>query len=383
MSYLMLFLMFLGALIGSAGTLFFLDVNAHRINTAHMKRLSSLLAAMLFGSDHRARRGVWFVLGFFAGMFWFPLLILWAIMIGTPQNWVYRYPLIHYVGVALKTAVVITAIFFALFPIAWIISASFNSSGSMVSQTFIPSNVKEPGDLFKNYNRLFDDPKKPFWRWVVNSFFIASTTTVIVLFITALSAYAFSRFRFMGRRNLLVSIFLVQVFPNLLAMVALYLMLDQLGDYISFLGLNTYGGLILVYTGGGMAMNIWLMKGFFDTIPRDIDESAQVDGAAHWQTFAYLIFPLVRPVIAVVALMSFVGTFNEFLLARIMLGIGTEPKNWTLMVGMYSFITGGTFTDDWGVFAAGSLLSATPVVLLYLSLQRYIVGGLTVGAVKG
>ncbi|MCB9456906.1 MAG: sugar ABC transporter permease [Anaerolineaceae bacterium] len=276
--------------------------------------------------------------------------------------------------------VIALALVFALFPVIWITSASFNPTGSMSNQTLIPSNVKNLDDLLTNYRRLFDDPQVPFWRWMFNSLFIAVVSTILTLLITSLSAYAFSRFRFRGRRSLLLSIFLVQVFPNLLALVALYLMLIQIGKYVPLLGLNSYGGLIMIYMGGGMAVNIWLMKGFFDTIPRDIDESAQVDGATHWQSFWYLIFPLVRPILVVVGLFAFVGTFNEFLLARVMLN---ERETWTLMVGMFSFVSGGEFSTDWGVFAAGSLIAAVPIVLLYLSLQRYIVSGLTIGAVKG
>lgn len=281
---------------------------------------------------------------------------------------------------AARGIIIALALIFALFPVIWITSASFNPSGSMSNQTLIPSNVKNLDDLLTNYRRLFDDPQVPFWRWMFNSLFIAVVSTILTLLITSLSAYAFSRFRFRGRRSLLLSIFLVQVFPNLLALVALYLMLIQIGKYVPLLGLNSYGGLIIIYMGGGMAVNIWLMKGFFDTIPRDIDESAQVDGATHWQSFWYLIFPLVRPILVVVGLFAFVGTFNEFLLARVML---SERETWTLMVGMFSFVSGGEFSNDWGVFAAGSLIAAVPIVLLYLSLQRYIVSGLTIGAVKG
>jgi ABC-type maltose transport system permease subunit len=250
----------------------------------------------------------------------------------------------------------------------------------MVSQRLIPRGTEDASDLLVNYRNLFDNPQIPFWRWMGNSMLIASITTILVLMITALSAYAFSRFRFRGRRSLLLTIFLIQAFPNLLAMTALYLMLLQIGKHIPALGLDTYGGLIMIYMGGGMALNIWLMKGFFDTIPREIDESALVDGATHWQSFWFLIFPLVRPVLAVVGLLSFVGTFNEFLLARIIL---SERENWTLMVGMFSFVQGGEFSTEWGIFAAGSLIAATPIVILYLLLQRFIVGGLTVGAVKG
>lgn len=268
---------------------------------------------------------------------------------------------------------------FTLFPVIWIISASFNPTGSMATQSLIPSNVKSLDDLLVNFNSLLNDPQVPFWRWIGNSLLVAIISTVLSVLITALSAYAFSRFRFRGRRSLLLTVLLVQVFPNILSMVALYLLLLQIGPYIPFLGLNQHGGLIMVYLGGAMGVNTWLMKGFFDSVPRDIDESAMVDGASHWQTYWYLIFPLVRPVLAVVALFSFVGTFNEFVLARIML---SDREQWTLMVGLFNFVS-GRFTDDWGKFAAGSLIAATPVVILYMFLQKYIVGGLTAGAVKG
>jgi len=279
----------------------------------------------------------------------------------------------------LRFVVIVLMVIFGLFPIIWVISASFNPTGSMTSQTLIPENVENMSNLLTNYDRLLNDSQIPFWRWLNNSLIIAGTSSILIVMIAALSAYSFSRFRFRFRRNLLLSIFLIQVFPNMLAMVAIYLMLLQLGKYVPLFGLNTYGGLIMIYIGGGMALNIWLMKGFFDTVPRDIDESAMVDGATHAQTYWILIFPLVRPVLAVVGLLSFTGTFNEFLLARALL---TDRESWTLMVGLFSFVE-GRFSDMWGVFAAGSLLAAIPIVLLYLYLQKYIVGGLTAGAVKG
>ncbi len=280
---------------------------------------------------------------------------------------------------ALRVVFIMVIILFTLFPVVWIISAAINPTGSMTSQTLIPRNVDSIDDLLVNFRALLNDPQVPFWRWVGNSAIVSIITTTLTVAISALSAYSFSRFRFAGRRSLLVLILLIQVFPNILAMVAIYLMLLQIGTYIPFLSLNTYGGLILAYLGGAMGVNTWLMKGFFDTIPRDIDESALVDGATHWQTFIYLIFPLVRPILAVVAILAFVGTFNEFILARIIL---TDRENWTLMVGLFNFVE-GEFSNDWGKFAAGALLAATPVVILYISLQKYIVGGLTQGAVKG
>jgi ABC-type maltose transport system permease subunit len=212
-----------------------------------------------------------------------------------------------------------------------------------------------------------------------NSVKVAAITAVLVVLVTAFSAYSFSRFRFRGRRGLLLSILLIQVFPNMLAMVALFLLLQQLGAYIPWLGLNSHGGLILVYLGTQMGVNIWLMKGFFDSVPRDIDESAMVDGASHWQVFWRLIVPLVRPVLAVVGILSFVGTFNEFVLANVLL---RSTEQFTLMVGLYMFVT-QNFAQTWGVFAAGALIGALPIVALYLLLQDQIVGGLTQGAVKG
>ena len=145
------------------------------------------------------------------------------------------------------------------------------------------------------------------------------------------------------------------------------------------IGLNTHTGLILVHLGGSMGINIWLMKGFFDSVPREIDESAMVDGASHWQIFSRLLLPLVRPIIVVVAVLSFIFTYGDFILANVLLKTTT---NYPLTVGLFVF-TSGQFSQQWGVFAAGALMGAIPIVVVYLLLQDYIVGGLTQGAVKG
>jgi len=270
--------------------------------------------------------------------------------------------------------VTILVLFFALFPIVWIISASINPTSNMANQSFIPPNAS-----VANFSELLNDPLHPFFLWMWNSVKVAAITSVLAVFVTMLTAYAFSRFRFRGRRSLLLTILLIQVFPNLLTMVALFLFLRQLGEYFPTFGLDSHGGLIMVYLGTQMGINIWLMKGYFDTIPRDIDESAAVDGASHWQTFWSLIFPLVRPVLAVVGVLAFVGTFNEFILARVLL---RSTEQFTLMVGLYLFID-QNFGQNWGVFAAGALIGAIPTVIIYTILQDYIVSGLTAGAVKG
>ncbi|MBE0411173.1 MAG: sugar ABC transporter permease [Anaerolineales bacterium] len=275
---------------------------------------------------------------------------------------------------AARIIITLLAVAFALFPIIWIISAAFNPASSMATQQLIPPNAS-----LANFEKALRNPLHPYFTWMWNSLKISSITMVLAVTVTALTAYSFSRFRFRGRKSLLITILLIQVFPNMLTMVALFLLLRQIGEYFPAMGLNSHGGLILVYLGAQMGINIWLMKGFFDTIPRDIDESAAVDGATHWQAFWWLIFPLVRPVLAVVGVLVFVGTFNEFILANVLL---RSTNQFTLMVGLYMFVT-QNFAQQWGVFAAGALVGAIPIALIYVLMQDYIVGGLTRGAVKG
>jgi arabinogalactan oligomer/maltooligosaccharide transport system permease protein len=255
-----------------------------------------------------------------------------------------------------------------------VISASLNPTGSLATQTLIPAN---PG--LDNYRVLLTSGEFPFWTWFGNSLKIALITSVLSLSITTIAAYAFSRFRFRGRQTMLKIILLVQVFPALLALVATFLMISQIGDVIPSLGLNTHASLILIYLGGAMGINIWLMKGFLDTIPRDIDESAMVEGATDWQIFTKLILPLLRPILVVIAILNYIGTYSEFILARVLLK-GSEQ--YTLMVGLQVF-AGAQFSQRWGVFAAGVLIGALPIMIIYLALQDQIAGGLTQGAVKG
>jgi arabinogalactan oligomer/maltooligosaccharide transport system permease protein len=297
------------------------------------------------------------------------------------------------VGNLIRVTIIIIAVLFALFPVLFIVSSALNPTGQLARQTLLPTEVS-----FVNFNSLlFQESEYPFWNWMANSFFVATTSTILGVLITALSAYSFSRFRFAGRDSLLLGILLIQVFPNLLALVAIFLIMNQIEDLVTIIprvmpflagfdwtwlgnfGLGSHGGLILVYLGGAMGINTWLMKGFFDTVPREIDESALVDGASHWQVFWLLIFPLVRPILAVVGILSFVGTFNEFVLAQVLI---KDARNWTLMVGLYKLIS-AEFNRDWGKFAAGALMAGIPVVIIYIALQDQIVGGLTAGSVKG
>jgi arabinogalactan oligomer / maltooligosaccharide transport system permease protein len=277
-------------------------------------------------------------------------------------------------GIGLRLIVAVILIIFAIFPVLWVISASLNPAGTLATQRLIPPN---PG--LDNYRTLLTLDQFPFWKWFGNSIKIASITSVLSLSITTIAAYAFSRFRFRGRQTMLKGILLINVFPGLLALVAIFLMISQIGDILPDLGLGTHASLILVYLGGAMGVNIWLMKGFLDTIPREIDESAMVEGASNWQIFTRLILPLLRPILIVVAILNYITTYGEFVLARVLL---RSNEQYTLMVGLQIF-SGAQFSQRWGVFAAGALMGALPIMIIYLALQDQIVGGLTQGAVKG
>jgi len=272
---------------------------------------------------------------------------------------------------AIKLLVAALCIVFSLFPILWTISASFNPTSSVSGQRLIPANP-----TLAHYRTILNEP---YWLWMWNSFKIASISALLVGIITMMAAFAFSRFRWVGRSQLLLVILLIQVFPAVLAMVALFALLQQIGTYVPWLGLNTHGGLILIYMGGAMGINVWLMKGFFDSVPREIDESGKVDGASDWQIFWRLLFPLVRPIMVVSMILTFFGTYSDYLMPRVMI---TASEKFTLMLALQQYI-GDNFSQDWGPFAAGSVIGAIPMVALYLLLQDYIVGGLTAGAVKG
>jgi arabinogalactan oligomer/maltooligosaccharide transport system permease protein len=280
--------------------------------------------------------------------------------------------------------VALIAIAFALFPVVYIISGAFNADDTLAAAKLIPRKV-----TFDNFTELFTNKKENaratgtnsshYARWYINTLVVATLTSILTVMLGAIAAYAFSRFRFRGRRMGLVALLLIQMFPALLAVVAIYLIVLHIGGVFPKIGLNTLAGLMLVYLGGVMGINTWLMKGFLDSIPNELDESARVDGATPAQTFWGVIMPLAAPVLAVIALLSFIGTVNEFIIASVIL---QTADKWTLPVGMYGYVN-DQYAQHWGPFAAGVLLAAIPVVVVFMSLQRFIVHGLTQGSVKG
>ncbi len=221
-------------------------------------------------------------------------------------------------------------------------------------------------------------PRHFFLRWVMNSVIVASSVAVITTVITALAAYPFSRMRFFGRRYGIMALLLIQMFPSIMYMVALYGMLAFLGKIVPWLGLDTLGGLTFVYL-GNIAFNMFLIKGFYDTIPSSLEESAMIDGATRFQTFWKIVLPLSKPILAVVLILTFMGTFNEYVLARIVL---QDVRKYTYALGLWQF-TVGPFETEWGLFTAAALLGMIPMVALFLSMQRFLISGLTKGAVKG
>ncbi|WNB87520.1 sugar ABC transporter permease [Cellulomonas sp. ATA003] len=263
------------------------------------------------------------------------------------------------------------AVVYAGFPIVYVISASLSEGGTLTGSNALFAEISTA-----NYAALSDTL---FWSWMVNTLVIATVTGIGTVLMGAAAAYAMSRFRFTGRRATLTSLLIIQMFPQMLAFVAIFLLLLGLGNVVPALGLNSKLALICVYLGGALGVNTFLMYGFFNTVPRELDEAAKIDGATHSQIYWTIILRLVAPILAVVGLLSFISSFGEFLIARVIL---QSEANWTIAVGLYGWVS-ALLEANWGLFAAGAVISAVPVLALFLFLQKYIVGGLTAGAVKG
>ncbi|NJP36823.1 sugar ABC transporter permease [Alkalicoccus luteus] len=255
-----------------------------------------------------------------------------------------------------------------LYPLAWALGISLNTGTGVYGASIIPDNI-----TFEHYAWLFTDPRSNYLLWYRNTLIVAFSVTIIATFMIALTAYAFSRYRFKGRKNGLYAFLLLQMFPVLMAMVAIYILLNTVNLLDSLLGL------IIIYVGGAIPMNAFLVKGYFDTIPRELDESAKIDGAGHFRIFFQIMLPLAKPILAVVALFNFMAPFMDFILPRIVL---RSPENFTLALGLFNFVN-DQFANNFTRFAAGAILIAVPIALVYLFLQRYLISGLTSGATKG
>ncbi|PWD49507.1 sugar ABC transporter permease [Serinibacter arcticus] len=267
----------------------------------------------------------------------------------------------------------VIACVYAAIPILYIVSASLNPIGSVASTDLIPTTIS-----FTNFEQLWSTPSRPFFRWAGNTVVVALVVVVAQLLCSCFAAYAFSRFRFKGRRAGLLSLLLVLMFPQILVTVALFQMFSVVGEVMPSVGLDTLPGYILIMLGGSLGQ-VYLIKGFFDTVPPELDEAAKIDGAGHFQVFVRILLPLLRSILVISGLLVFVGVVGEFLLASIFLR-STDIK--TIAVGMQGVLAADK-SNNLGWFAAGSVVIAVPIILLFQYLQRYIVGGITSGAVKG
>jgi len=275
--------------------------------------------------------------------------------------------------ISVKYLVALLLVIFAVVPFLWIIATSFNASRSLMGAKIIPSVF-----TFNNYRDLLGNPNLSFGTWMMNSLKISSISVCIIVMLTCISAYALSRFRFAGKRGVMMGIMILNVFPGVLAMVAIFVMMQQFGYYIPFIGLNTHGGLICVYVSGAMSINVLMVKSYIDAISVELDESALIEGASYFQIFWKIIFPVIRPMVITVAILAFMSTYGDFVIANILL---KGNDNVTVMVGIFMF-TQQRFDINWGVVTAGTILAAVPVLILFFISQRYIISGLTMGAIK-
>lgn len=256
-----------------------------------------------------------------------------------------------------------------IYPLLWTVGASFNPGNSLVSNSIIPENP-----TLDHYRELFaGNESLQYVHWYINSLKISIFTMIGSVISVSFTAYAFSRFRFKGRKNALTLFLLLQMIPQFSALIALFVLAQMLGM------MNSHWLLILLYIGGTIPMNTYLMKGYMDSIPMDLDESAKIDGASNTRIFLQIIMPLSRPMLAVVAMNGFTGPLGDFVMSSTIL---RTPESYTLPIGLYNLVNevmGASYTT----FAAGAILISIPIAIAFLVLQKHFVSGLTAGGTKG
>jgi len=295
-----------------------------------------------------------------------------ALVVGKKQKW----------RVWAAQAFLWVLIAITLFPLLAIISISLRP-GNFATGSLIPSEISFEhwklalGIPVVNADGSVTPPPFPVLLWLWNSIKIAAISAFLIVAISTTAAYAFARLRFGHKQTILNSMLVLQVFPVAVALVAIYAIFDGIGTHVPWLGVETHMGLIVAYL-GGVATHIWTIKGYFDTLPAEIEENAKVDGATHWQAFRLVLLPMAVPILVVVFVLAFIGVIIEYPVASILL---REEPNLTLAVGSKFFLYEQKYL--WGDFAAAAVLSGLPITLVFLLAQRWIVSGLTAGGVKG
>ncbi len=264
-------------------------------------------------------------------------------------------------------AIILLFVVITVYPVLRILTISLRPGDNLLNRSL--AIIPEDATL-DNYVRLFTE--KPFLLWIRNSLMISITVTIVGVAFASLAGYAFSRYRFPGRKAGLLSLLITQMFPATMLLLPLFIMLSKLNLINSFLGL------IIMYSATALPFSIWLMKGYYDTIPFSLEESAMVDGAGRFYAFWKIIMPLAAPALVITALFSFMAAWNEYIVAAQVLWY---EEMFTIPLGLKSLQ--GNMTTEWGMYAAGSLLISIPVVALFLFLSRWLVSGLTLGSVKG
>ncbi len=295
-----------------------------------------------------------------------------AIVTGTGQRW--RLLAAH--------AFLWALIAITIFPLLAVVSISLRP-GNFATGTIIPTEISLEhwklalGFSYTGADGTVVNPPFPVMRWLWNSIKIATISSVLIVAFSTTAAYAFARLKFRFKSGILNSMLLLQMFPAVLALVAIYSIFETIGTYAPWLGIETHAGVVLAYV-GGVAMHIWTIRGYFETIPAEIEECAKVDGATHWQAFRYVLLPMAVPILMVVFVLAFIGTIVEYPVASVLL---REEANLTLAVGSKYYLSEQKFL--WGDFAAAAVLAGLPITAVFLLAQRWIVSGLTAGGVKG
>ncbi len=278
-----------------------------------------------------------------------------------------KYKVKNFLDATLAYIFVIIFTVIAIYPILNVFSISLRPADKLLSTSLriIPENA-----TFDSYVKLFTET--PFLRWLVNSTFVSAVVMLTGVTLASTAGYALSRFKFFGKKAVMIGILITQMFPATMLLLPLYIMLIKLHL------LNSYLGIIIVYTSTALPFCVWQMKGYYDTIPVSLEEAARIDGCNQFQAFYKVVFPLALPALVITALFSFMSAWAEYVVAAQIL---QEPELYTLAIGLKQFES--SMATEWGLYAAGSLIVSIPAVLLFLFLSRYLISGLTLGSVKG
>lgn len=260
--------------------------------------------------------------------------------------------------------------FVIIWPLVQIVVSSFN--GNQTSYIQLGGNYEFS---FKHFDYLFNETY--FWNWVVNTILIAVATALLTLLIVSFTGYAYSRYRFSGRKASLMAIMLLQTVPTFAGITAFYMLHSIIAAVIP--GFTRQLFLVLIYAGGGIASNTFILKGYIDGVSTELDDAARIDGCGNLQVYRLIIMPIARPMLAIIALWSFIGPFLDYMMPSILLN---DPRSYTLATGLHTLVNDSQNMHQ-PVFAAGGLLTAIPIVILFIVLQKELVSGLSSGAVKG